>query len=140
MPSIMLRDIPVDVVARVRVFARSRGLSLVDGAVELLEEGLERRASQAAGGGAAGFGSGRFWPFTMSMKSTAEYTRIRVSCDVSPNASSERAGAPSTFTISQFHSSGRSIPVRPCAAAAADSSVVGGYRGGGIGAKSLELN
>lgn len=53
MPSIMLRDIPADVVARVRVFARSRGLSLVDGAVELLEAGLERRASQSAGGRAA---------------------------------------------------------------------------------------
>lgn len=50
MPSIMLRAVSPALVERVRTFARTRGVSLVAAAVELLEAGLERRASQSAGG------------------------------------------------------------------------------------------
>jgi hypothetical protein len=50
MPSLMLRALSPELVERVRAFARGRGLSLVAGAVELLEAGLERRQSQSAGG------------------------------------------------------------------------------------------
>lgn len=53
MPSIMLRAVSPALVERVRTFARTRGVSLVAAAVELLEAGLERRASQSAGGRAA---------------------------------------------------------------------------------------
>lgn len=49
MPSLMLRGLPADLVARLRALARGRAVSLSDVAAEMLTLGLQMTAGRAAG-------------------------------------------------------------------------------------------
>lgn len=50
MPTIMLRGLPGELVARIKAFADHRGLKLPDAVVALVEAGLRFHAQSSAGG------------------------------------------------------------------------------------------